>query len=75
MYADKWKALVTNTNPDLVVKAHLYCWHWAMRMITIILTFCLKQAVSIENIMCGRRHIKHMFLTSRLFIMGILPCL
>ena len=37
MYAGKRKALVTNTNPDIVVKAHLYCWHWGMRMIAIIL--------------------------------------
>ena len=44
MYAGKRKALVTNTNPDIVVKAHLYCWHWGMRMIAIILTFCLKHA-------------------------------
>ena len=42
--------------PDIVVKAHLYCWHWGMRMITIILTFCLKQVISTENTMCGRRH-------------------
>lgn len=27
-----------------------------MRMITIILTFCLKQVIYIENAMCGRRH-------------------